>query len=271
MPSLKLNLWAGAMAISVSLQMCQATIPELYQRLQPYAHTPFIEDKIKFQAAPDFMRVVPIKDEPHTFISFTGGSHIADLFIIYPNKKVATLATGPIYAVMSKQECSFLEERHIFIVTTTGGSGLHSVYGLIVEMDEPTQPVLSLPLHGYLSPVGILPEHLNTGPGSVILSYEMTKIEKNSEEWIISGVFHVKTEGFDPQQIQEILKFNGLEAIQSSYEMRFKRHGLVALKCHRGARQWLEAIAATQGVIHKPDKKLTSRHAKDAVDSHPIK
>ncbi|MFN9001553.1 MAG: hypothetical protein ACK5VW_05805, partial [Holosporales bacterium] len=200
--------------------------------------------KIQSMTSPDFLRKVNVAGEDYTFISFTDGSHSADLMILMPDQTVKTLNLGPITAVLSADEFPFMKPQQVLVVSSTGGSGQHHVYGLVLDLDEKSEPVMRIPLHGYLTPAGLVPEHLESIGGTAAFSYAMTKIEKQQGQLRIQGILQLKTEGFSAREVQDILKAHDLPAVEMPYEINLKNQNTTEISCAAGCKPWLDAVLA---------------------------
>jgi len=137
------------LVISLFISRGFCALADTYDLLIPHTKNEYYKNKLIHKMSPDYLRKLKINNIEYTFLSFAGGSHLGILYIILQDKPIHTIECGPIFAVLSQEEMAFLASNEVIIVTSTGGTGEHHVFGQIMSFGENISVVATYPLSGY--------------------------------------------------------------------------------------------------------------------------
>ncbi|MGI4851821.1 MAG: hypothetical protein ACRYGR_07765 [Janthinobacterium lividum] len=89
-----------------------------------------------------------------------GGSHLGVLYLKIENRQHKLrhyrLDIGPVYDIITSKTLPYLNENQILVISATGGSSLHHVYGIVINIKEDNLKTKSIiPLYGHSVPLGL--------------------------------------------------------------------------------------------------------------------
>ena len=105
----------------------------------------------------EIYKKIRIKDKEAKVFGISGGCHLGILYILTENEsRLHRLDIGPVYVIMTNQDIPYLKEDEIFVVSSTGGTGQHHVFGCLIKLYQETAKIIStFPLAGHSVPAGL--------------------------------------------------------------------------------------------------------------------
>ncbi|MBS0185002.1 MAG: hypothetical protein JSS34_01395 [Proteobacteria bacterium] len=234
--------------ILLSPNICAAfqNIKNLYEDVLPFVKEEFVRQKLQSFSFPDFFKIISYtkdRNEDYKCFSFTEGTHIGSLFIVTTSGKLYSFFNlGPIFTILTKEEFPFLENEEILIISSTGGTGEHHVYGLLFSFSK-GQVIASFPLSG--DSYNGLPSLRDSkgedrGPGE--FHYGIQKIEKKEDCLVLKGFFETVIPSDLKKEQKKILNQYDLKSLKEPFTITLPLNGSPSLQGSPGVVKRLKFI-----------------------------
>ena len=210
-----------------------ATLPELYDALIPYAKGDYYKEALKNRKSPDVFRKVK---NGIVCMGFEGGSHIGEFYIV-PSSGVPMCFDWNVFNVLTSQDVPFLGDDEILVVTTTGGTGLHHVLGVLMSLKDGARVLAVIPLYGYIYKGTY--SGIERQDGSVTFEYQITEFRLHGSNIVMTGEYKSRFENVTKDRQSECLNDHHLQKPKETFEVILDKDRKITVKGAEGIQQIL--------------------------------
>ena len=182
-------------------------------------------------------------------IGITGGTHLGTLYITRPlSGTVHRLDCGPIYSILNMANLSLFGKgdgpEELFVLTSTGGTGMHEVFGMLIQLEGDKARVLfTVPLTGHT------PFYLNDKAGvgrGGTFEYEVVGQTFSKKGLTLHMMYHTRfPEDASPKEKASVLKRHQLKSADEPFTITIHKDRSLTVE------------AASEGIKNGPQDTIT--------------
>jgi len=218
--------------------------PSIFDQISLYEQNNYYKEKL-LSYNPEFLKKWQIKEQEYSLVGITGGTHLGVLYIFPASKDlIHRLEIGPIHTILTKNELPILNEDEILVISASGGTGEHHIFGCFIKMMADKPKIIStFPISGGSFQGGLLLSHemIEKG-GDLNFQYSILSQQFLQDKAILKIGYIAQFKNISLEEQKKILKDCELNTTEEVFNVIIDSKRFVGLEGAKGIKKNLDWV-----------------------------